>query len=117
MYAPVAGNAGPQNVVVATFDDVNGVDLHVAELLHRSRRCRRPLAERRQRVEPLGAQPDPPGRGLGQGMGSIGAEHRAGTVAGFARQASAQRFGRSPILPVAVSGSQEALPRSAVWHL
>jgi hypothetical protein len=34
------------------------------------------IAERRARIEPLGAQPDAPGRGLGQGNGLIGTGHR-----------------------------------------
>ena len=75
--APVVGNPVPENVVVAALDDVDGVDLHIAEMLDRGRRRLRPLAERRRRVEPLGAQPDPAGLGLGQGTGCNGAGHRA----------------------------------------
>src|SRR5580698_4517818 len=33
------------------------------------------------------------------------------------QRSSAQCFARSPMLPVAVSGSQDALPRSLAWHL
>ena len=57
---------------MGAFDDVDGVDLHIAEMLDRRARGLRPLAKRRSRVEPLGAQPDAPGVGLGQGMGFIG---------------------------------------------
>ena len=75
--APVFGNAAPENMVVAALDHVDGVDLHVAEMFDGRRRRVRPLTERRPGVEPLGAQPDVPGRGLGQGNGFIGAGHRA----------------------------------------
>ena len=75
--APVVGDTGPENMMVAAFDDVDGVDLHIAQMPDRGGRRLRPLAERRRGVEPLGAQPELPGRGLGQGMGFIGAEHRA----------------------------------------
>ena len=43
--APVGGNAGPQDVVVAALDDVDGVDLHIAEMLDRRRAS--PAARRR----------------------------------------------------------------------
>ncbi len=74
--AAVVGNPAPENVVVTALDDVDGVDLYVAEMFH-GRRCRcRPVAERRARVQPLGVKPDPAGLGFGQGMGFIGAGHR-----------------------------------------
>jgi len=75
--AAVAGNPIPENMVVAALDDVDGVDLHVTEMLDGCRRRGRSLAERLARVEPLGAQPDLAGLGLGQGDGFIGAGHRA----------------------------------------
>jgi hypothetical protein len=74
--APIGWDPGPENVVVAALDDVDGVDLHIAEMLDRRARRWRPLAERRARVEPLGAQPDVPGLGLGQGKGFFRAGHR-----------------------------------------
>ena len=64
-------------MMVAALDDVDGVDLHIAEMVDRGRRRRRPPAEWRRGVEPLGAQPDPAGLGLAQGMGVSGAGHRA----------------------------------------
>ncbi len=45
--APIAGDPGPEDMVVRTLDHIDGVDLDVAELLHRGRRRLRPLAERR----------------------------------------------------------------------
>ena len=75
--AAIVGNPAPENMVVAALDDVDGVDLHVAEMFDRGRGCIRPAAKRRAHVEPLGAQPDPAGFGLGQGTGFIGAGHGA----------------------------------------
>ncbi len=40
--APIAGDPVPQNMVMAALDDVDGVDLHIAEVLDRGRRRRRP---------------------------------------------------------------------------
>src|SRR6266702_6622022 len=82
--APVIRDAGPENMVVGALDDVDGVDLDVAEMLYRGRRRLRSLPERRRDIEPLGAQPDPPGFRLGQGMGFDGAGHGAANLAGFA---------------------------------
>ena len=45
--APVGGDAGPQDVVMGALDDVDGVDLHIAEMLDRGGGRLRPLAERR----------------------------------------------------------------------
>ena len=64
-------------MMVAALDDVDGVDLHIAEMLDRGGRRLRPFAERRLDVEPLGAQPDAAGLSLGQGMGFGGAGHCA----------------------------------------
>ena len=75
--AAVVGNPVPQNMVVAALDHVDGVDLHIAEMLDRGGGRLRPLAERRGYVEPLGAQPDPAGLGLAQGVGFNMAGHRA----------------------------------------
>ena len=56
--APIGRNPVPQNMVVAALDDIDGVDLHIAEMLDRDSRRLRPFAERRLGVEPLGPQPD-----------------------------------------------------------
>ncbi len=74
--AAIIGDAAEENVVVAALDHVDGVDLHIAEMLHRGGSGRRPLAERVRRIEPLGTQPDSPGLGLGQGVGFCRAGHR-----------------------------------------
>ena len=66
--APIAGDPAPENMVVAALDDVDGVDLHIAEMFDGGGCRLRALAERRRRIEPLGAEPDPPGLGPGQGM-------------------------------------------------
>jgi hypothetical protein len=71
----IGRNAVPENVVMAALDHVDGVDLHITEVLDGRRRRRRPLSERRLRVEPLRAQPDMPGCGLGHGNGFSGAGH------------------------------------------
>ncbi|HVX46215.1 MAG TPA: hypothetical protein VHC49_20150 [Mycobacteriales bacterium] len=60
----VPRNAVPQDVMVAAFDDVNGVDLHVTEVLDRGQDRLRSGAERLLLVEPLGTKPDPAGRRL-----------------------------------------------------
>ena len=82
--APVFRDAGAQDMMMAALDDVDGVDLHIAEMLDRRRGRLRPVAKRRRRVEPLGAQPDAPGVGLGQGAGFVGGGHGGGNLAGFA---------------------------------
>jgi len=63
--------------MVAALDDVDGVDLYITEMFHGSRNSLRSVAERRSVVEPLGAQPDTLGCGLGQGMEFLRARHRA----------------------------------------
>ena len=75
--APIAGDSGPEYMVMAALDDVDGVDLHIAQMFHRRGRRSRPLTERRRHVEPLRAQPDVPGFGFGQADGFGGAGHRA----------------------------------------
>ena len=74
--AAVIRNPVPQDMVVAALDDVDGVDLDIAELLDRGRCGGRSRAERRRRIEPLRAQPDAAGFGLAQGMEFGGAGHR-----------------------------------------
>jgi hypothetical protein len=63
--------------MMAALDHIDGVDLHITEMLYRSGNRWRPVAERIRRIEPLGSQPDDPGLGLGQGMGWDRAGHRA----------------------------------------
>ena len=54
MLAPIGGDARPENVMVAALDDIDGVDLHVAQMLHRRARRLRPVTKGRGGVEPLG---------------------------------------------------------------
>ena len=62
---------------MAALDDVDGVDLHVAEVLDGGARRLGPVAERRARIEPLRAQPDAAGLGLAEREGLLGvAGHR-----------------------------------------
>ena len=66
--AAIFGDTVPQNMVVTALDDVDGIDLHVAEMFNRSRNRLRSRTKWRWGIESLGAQPDVPGRGLGQGV-------------------------------------------------
>jgi hypothetical protein len=66
MLAPVSGNARVEDLVMAAFDHIDGIDLHIAQVLHRGARRLGSVAEWRGFVEPLCAQPDAPGEGLGE---------------------------------------------------
>jgi hypothetical protein len=66
VLAPVVRDACVEDLVVAALDHVNGVDLHVAEVLDRRRRGLWSAAERHGFVEPLRAQPDAACAGLAQ---------------------------------------------------
>ena len=91
VIAPVSRNARIENVVMAAFDHIDGVDLHVAQMRNRRARRLRPVAERRGAVEPLGAQPDASGIGFGEregGLGRAGHGRRECTTARFGFVAS-----------------------------
>ena len=75
--AGIGRDAAIENVMMAALDDVDGVDLHIAEMVHRRRNRLRSGAERLAGIEPLGMQPDSPGFGFGQGTGFGRAGHRA----------------------------------------
>src|SRR4051812_28062371 len=60
IVALVGGNARVENLMVAALDDVDRVDLHVAEVLHRRARRLRSGAEGGRLVKTLGPQPEPP---------------------------------------------------------
>jgi hypothetical protein len=49
ILAAIAGNAGPENMMVTALDDVDGVDLDIAEMLDGIRNCLRACAERLRR--------------------------------------------------------------------
>ncbi len=57
----VSRDAGVQDLVMAALDYVDGVDLHVTQVLHRGSGRFGPVAERRVLVKLLGAQPDASG--------------------------------------------------------
>ena len=61
VLAPVVGNSGPQDVVMAPLDHVDRVDLNIAEMSDCCGRRRRAGSEWSWPVEPLGTKPDPPG--------------------------------------------------------
>jgi hypothetical protein len=63
--APVIRNAREQDMVVAAFDDVDGIDLHVTEMGDRVGNGLRPCTERTARIKPLRTQPDMAGGGGG----------------------------------------------------
>jgi hypothetical protein len=56
-----------EDLVVAALDNMNGVDLHVTEVLHRQASRLRTVTEGRGSVEPLGMQPEASRVRLGQG--------------------------------------------------
>src|SRR5260370_32900689 len=66
--AAIGGNPVPQNMVVAALDHINGVDLHIAEMLDGSRSRGWSVAARRFSVEPLRAASDTPRRSIGHGV-------------------------------------------------
>jgi hypothetical protein len=65
--AVIAGNAGEEDVVMAAFDDVDGVDLHIAEVTDRSLGRGRSRTEWLPGIEPLRPEPDRAGIGARQG--------------------------------------------------
>ena len=67
--APIVRNTRPEDVMVAAFDHIDGVDLHIAEMLHRGLRRRGSVAKRRRRIEALRAKPDASGGGFGERNG------------------------------------------------
>src|SRR6266852_2236231 len=69
MVALVSGNARVEDLVMAAFDHIDSVDLHIAQMLHRGASRLGPVAKRRRFVEPLGAQPDASGVGLSEREG------------------------------------------------
>ena len=62
VLAPIIGNSRVQDVVMGSLDDMDGVDLHVAEVPHGGGSRRRAATEGRVAIQSLGVQPD----GLGE---------------------------------------------------
>ena len=82
---PISGNAAPEDVVVGPLHHRDGVDLDVAEMLHRAlhrvRAVRAGAAERRLAIEALRAQDEAASLGGGEAerlLGETGAGHAAG---------------------------------------
>src|SRR5467141_2824031 len=69
MVASVSGNARVQDLVMAAFDHIDSVDLHIAQVLHRGASRLGSVAKRRGFVESLGAQPGASGTGFGEREG------------------------------------------------
>jgi hypothetical protein len=66
MLALIVGNSGPQDVMVAAFDHVDRVDLHITEMPDRGGRGRGTHTEWSWPIEALGTKPDPPGLSRGE---------------------------------------------------
>ena len=127
--AAIGRDAAIENVVMAALDHVDGVDLHIAEMVHRRRDRLRPGAERLAAYRAAGRAARFAGPRLwsGDGVRSRGASR--GNVIGFADVTSPDSGYRplrtgitppllpSPTLPVAISASQEARPGWGAWHL
>jgi hypothetical protein len=60
MLTPIRRNARVENVMMAALDDVDGVNLQVAQVLHRCRRGLLAGAEGFGAIQALGMQPDSP---------------------------------------------------------
>src|ERR1043165_424610 len=63
VLAAISGNARVEDLVVGALDHMDRIDLDVAEMLDRSARRPRPVAERCALVEPLRAPPAAPRQG------------------------------------------------------
>ena len=62
MRATIIGNARPQDMMMAPLDDVDGVDLQIAQMLYGAKGRAPPVAKRRPLMEALGVKPDAPAR-------------------------------------------------------
>ncbi len=71
MLVPVGRNAGVEDVVVAPLDDVDRVDLQVAQVCDRGRRGLWSGSEGLGRVQALGVQPELPRLGGGEMDGQL----------------------------------------------
>ena len=71
MLPPVGRNAGVEDVVVAPLDDVDRVDLQVAQVRDRGRRGLGTGAEGLGSVQALGMQPELPRLGGGEADGQL----------------------------------------------
>src|SRR5690606_30090520 len=69
--AAIIGNARKEDVMVATLDDVDRIDLHIAQMGNGGAGRRGPGAEWGLLIEPLRPEPDPPGRSDVEGIGFL----------------------------------------------
>ena len=60
MRATIIGNSRPQDMMMAPLDDVDGVDLQIAQMLYGEKGRVPPGAKRRPLIEALGVKPDAP---------------------------------------------------------
>ena len=94
----VSRNAGPQDVVVGALDDVDGVDLHIAEMLDGRARGLGAGAEGGGRIEALRVQPEAAGAG--------NADFERGDVAGHGHSSDRMRRRLSSAERAAGGGSR-----------
>lgn len=88
VLASIVWNSCPQDVMMAALDNVDRVDLHVAELSDRSRSRHNTHAEGRQTVKALGAEPSATGGRQGERHDSPGWRRHQRSFAGGARSAT-----------------------------
>jgi len=74
MLAPVGRDAGVEDVVVAPLDDVDRIDLEVAQVCDRGRRGLWTGSEGLGSVQPLGVQPELARLGGGEADGQLCAQ-------------------------------------------
>jgi len=67
MLTATTGNSTPQNMTVATFNDVDRIDLKIAKMFDRRADRVGTAAERLRLIEALRAKPDPPRDALAKG--------------------------------------------------
>ena len=82
--APIGGDAAIENVVMAALDHVDGVDLHIAEMIDRRRDGLRPVAERRRAYRAAGRAARFAGPRLWSGEWGWSRGASRGNVVGFA---------------------------------
>ena len=101
----VSGNAAPQDVMMAAFNNVDRVDLEIAKMFNRRAGRVGTVAERLSLVEALRAKPDSPRDALGKGNQRLGRRRHASayigrlisSTAGRARADMSMIFERLPL--------------------
>src|SRR6185437_5084570 len=77
MFPAISGDAAPQDVMMATLDHMDRVDLEIAEMFDRRARGVGTVAERLCLVEVLRVQPNPTRGALGKGDRRLGSRRHA----------------------------------------